>query len=192
MKVEKSKRREKSASYYDRIYRKPYDTTRFHEVYNAVMDQVSALDAPECEPKMILECGCGTGALASRFLNAGYCYSGFDFSAEAIRKCPEDVQQSVFEDTVYRESLWKVATYNIVVAVEVLEHIEDLKMLSLIPKGKYIVFSVPNFHSEPHLRIYPDLDSIIHYYADVLHICAARHIQTQVDKHITVCTGVKR
>lgn len=186
MPVEPTGKPEQRAAYYDKAYKKPYDTTRFHEVYNTVMDFLSC-----CEKPLILECGCGTGALADRIINAGYSYRGFDFSLEAIKSCPEQVKLWVYQADAYDERTWQMFGFNTVIAVEVFEHLRDLEVLQRIPAGTGVIFSVPNFDSHSHVRVYPNVTAIARYYADVLKIGSAKHIQTSPVKHITVCDAIK-
>jgi 2-polyprenyl-3-methyl-5-hydroxy-6-metoxy-1,4-benzoquinol methylase len=46
--------------------------------------------------------------------------------------------------------------YNVVIATEVLEHVDDLKVLANIKSGATFIGSVPNFGDAAHLRTYVD------------------------------------
>ena len=186
MPVESTGKPEQSYWYYDRIYKNPYDTTRFDEVYNAVMGFLSQREKP-----LIFECGSGTGALAERILKAGYSYRGFDFSRVALEKSPLSVKLWVHQANAYNKRTWQMFGYDTVIAVEVFEHLRDLKVLAHIPAGTRVIFSVPNFDSHSHVRVYPTLHDIVMYYIDVLKIEGAKHVQTTPTKHITVCDAVK-
>lgn len=196
MSVNNTNRPEKLAPYYNKIYSKPYSTERFNSVYDRICDWVKETHTPR-----ILEIGCGTGILGSRLFNIcedrlGAIYHGFDFSETALDACPEMIQNAVFINNAYNEKIWRryfrKQDYNIVVAVEVFEHLDDLKVLAMIPLGTRVIFSVPNFDSEPHLRTYPSRKAINEYYEDVLRINKHVRIDSQGgDKSIFICDSEK-
>lgn len=122
---------EKNADYYSRIYAKPYDVTRYQELYKTA--------AEYCKGK-VLDMACGTQGLKQHL--APLCeYDGFDFAEiEGVRK-----------GDIYKEPLEGYDTY---VLLEVLEHIDDLTVIERIPAGKEVIFSVPTFDDAAHLRLY--------------------------------------
>ena len=143
--------------YYDRIYSQEenykahYKDSRYYNLFRVVLDILEAIDDPR-----ILEIGCGTGQLAHMLWDNGIRnYRGFDFSPVAIEmaqaRCPE-VAFSVcdaLEPTKY------AGPYNVAIAIEVLEHIEDdLGVLDRIKIGTTVIFSVPSFGCESHVRCF--------------------------------------
>lgn len=132
--------KEKGSEYYDNLFRHSQDMSRYQEIHTLIGKLVG-------EGK-VLDCGCGLGTLQHFIKN----YSGFDFSEEAVKLAnhPNVVVGDIYDKQNY------LADYDILVSTEVLEHIDDLKFLSNIPTGKRIIFSVPNFKDESHLRIYTE------------------------------------
>ncbi len=202
MSVQSTGRKEEQAAYYNKVYVRAeskggYDTERYNEVYNIVMNHISDASNAMGQPP-IVECGCGTGALAERIIHAGYSYAGFDFSQEAINQCHWLVRRQVGLCDAYKASTWRTlyparrdTDATIVVAVEVFEHLDDLRVLKMIPQGTRVIFSVPDFNSESHLRTYSGYASIIQYYDGVLDMQSVRRVQTQPEKAIYVCDSIK-
>lgn len=187
MAVKKTKHREEPASYYNIVYKNAlraggYDTDRYKAVYDCVMDWLTQLKS-----STVLECGCGTGVLADRIIKAGYSYRGFDFSQVALDQCSGLVRNFVGHCDAYDPYVWRVGGYDTVIAVETFEHLDDLRVLAMIPVGTKVIFSVPDFSSRSHLRIYPDDASIRKYYQGLLDVPVIARIQTQADKAIFVC-----
>ena len=101
--------------------------------------------------------GCGAGQLASLIRDKGFKnYIGIDFSKVAIdiaiKVCPEF--KFICEDILNSENLKKI-DYDFVIILEVLEHVEEDKiLLSKIKSGTKIIAMVPNFDSESHVRYF--------------------------------------
>lgn len=194
-KVTAQRQKEESASYYDAIYSRPYNTARFNDVYDAAMQMLH--DIPFLKGEMrILDVGCGTGALMKRMLDHGYQCAGFDFSIKALESCPVDVQSHVHHASAYNSAVWENCglrrdNFNVVTAIEVFEHLDDHRVLRNIPQGMVVVFSVPNFRSVSHVRTYPDIGAIRQWYAGVLDIQMVKEINRGDGGKITVCCGVK-
>ena len=203
MPVKKTKHKEEPARYYNGIYKSAYrtgiyNTARFNAIYNAGMNYLP-------KPANILEVGCGTGELGRRLVIAGHEYEGFDFSSVALSKHSLCTLCRVWCGNAYDPETWCRLPFDTVVAVEVFEHLDDLRVLDFIPPGTHVVFSVPNFSSRSHLRTYPDMNSIGKYYEGILDIRRIRRIDTQVErvdlhkkevvskktKSIFVCDAVK-
>lgn len=194
--VTNTNRVELKANYYDKIYSKPYPTKRFDAIYDQICDWVKETPIPR-----ILEVGCGTGILGSRLFNIcedrnEAVYNGFDFSETALDSCPEMIQDVIFVNNAYNEKVWKQyfrkQDYNIVVSVEVFEHLNDIRVLDMIPLGTRIIFSVPDFDSKPHLRTYPSINAIKKYYEYVLKIDKYIKINNPLNtKSIFVCDSEK-
>lgn len=195
MAVETTKRKELNADYYDKIYSIPYDTGRFQSIYDTILNWAKQ----EPEPR-ILEIGCGVGILGSWLYNLcedrnNSVYHGFDFSETALAKCPEIIQNSIFINNAYNKKVWQTYfnnhDYNIVVAVEVFEHLNDLKVIAMIPKGVTVLFSVPDFDSKPHLRTYPNMKAIAEWYDDVMKIEDFARFSGSEGKVIWICKATK-
>jgi SAM-dependent methyltransferase len=152
---------ERDASYYDRIYAAGYPTRAYRPVYAAVLDFLRRMAAPA-----VLEVGCGTGDLAELITGADIPYRGFDISPVAIARCRVRGLVSARLGNAYDEENYEPHDYNLVVALEVFEHIDDRRAIGCFPEGVHVLFSVPDFVETAHLRAYqePQRD-IIDYYA---------------------------
>ena len=129
----------------------PLETSSALPVYEAALSLLP--DLP------VVELGCGTGRFAEllrRTTRRGYL--GVDFApdviAEAERYCPTELfTVSDIRDWEHGPNLPDVCCY---VLLEVLEHLDDdLDAVGRIPAGCPVVFSVPNFWSESHVRRFP-------------------------------------
>ncbi len=159
--------KEKNADYYNEIYKKGYDTSNFYPLYQEIVRIVGTLSSPR-----ILELGCGIGDLGQIIIEQGYPYHGFDFSAEAVqqslKKCPSGNFKA---GNVYDKYLYQTEDYNTVVAVETLEHVEDIDVIKNIIPGAIVIASVPDYPDVAHLRLYKDRQKdIIEYYKPYLHV----------------------
>jgi glycosyltransferase involved in cell wall biosynthesis len=125
---------EKGPEYYKAIFKKCPDMSRYYEIYRTV--------ALMCKGK-ILDMGCGTGALKN-FIGYHCEYKGFDFCG--VAEGPGFEQGNIYE--------YPLEGYDTYVCLEVLEHVDDIAVLKRIPCGKTVIFSVPSFPDDSHLRTY--------------------------------------
>lgn len=157
---------ERDSSYYDSIYSKGYSTERYEEIYKKISDYDSEIDCS------VMDIGCGTGDLASYI----YQYIGFDFSEEAI-KIAKNKHENIEHDNcdffvgdAYNKDIYNEHNYmNVWTAIEVLEHLDDLKIIDNIPSGKIFIFTVPSFDDPAHLRTYTE-EIVRERYKDLLDI----------------------
>jgi trans-aconitate methyltransferase len=117
----------------------------------------------------VVDIGCGTGRFA-KLLDI-LSYRGFDFAAdvvaEAERYCPDlSFEVADIREWQHGPDLPDVCCY---VLLEVLEHLDDdLDALARIPPGSPVVFSVPNFWSESHVRRYLQPRDVFERYGHLL------------------------
>ena len=65
---------------------------------------------------------------------------------------------------------------NCFICFEVLEHLkDDKKLLSLLPKGTRLIFSVPNYDSPSHVRYFESMSDVFHRYNDELTFKSFHH-----------------
>ena len=159
---------EKESNYYDAIYSRGYNTRNYYPLYNETIRLVEKRSIP----RKILEIGCGVGDLGKMLLNKGYQYRGFDFSEQAIecsrRLCPAGDFRI---GDAYKAESYLPVDYDVAVALEVLEHLDDLKIIENIPAGVHFIASVPDYDDTAHLRIYKDYrKDIIERFSNLLEI----------------------
>ncbi len=143
---------EQPATYYDEIYRRGYDTGGYDPIYREVIRIIGKLNTPR-----VLEVGCGTGGLAKLIIEQGIPYRGFDFSLAAIDCCRKLCPGGDFRVAdAYDPTSYQPVDYNVVVAIEVLEHVDDLKVIGFLPPHVRLLASLPDFPNEAHLRYYVD------------------------------------
>lgn len=130
---------EKKSDYYDELFKKQTDFSRYNEIHKLIGSWVG--------DKRVLDIGCGRADVAKYIKN----YQGFDFSQEAIKHARNAWVGNLYDKENYKDA-------DIYLALEVLEHVEDKKLLDNIPKGKEIIFSVPSFKDPSHLRTYTEMD----------------------------------
>ena len=143
---------EKKSGYYDDIYACGYDTFRYQPIYRAILENLKKLRSPR-----VLEIGCGVGDLGKMIVDGGIPYRGFDFSAKAI-ECSRSLcsDGKFWTGDAYDKANYLPADYNVAIALEVLEHTDDLRIIENIPAGVHFIGSVPNFDDVAHLRVYQD------------------------------------
>lgn len=166
--------KEKNSDFYNKAYEsggwnetyfKHYSETHYYEIWLKALEIIKAIDKPN-----IVDIGCGPGQFAKLLFDNGIEeYRGIDFSQEAIKyaKIRNDKNRNLFNiDNAYTTTLFN-EKYNTVIIFEVLEHVDgDLKILSRIREGSTILFSVPNFYSDGHVRWFNSKQEIIERYKE--------------------------
>jgi glycosyltransferase involved in cell wall biosynthesis len=143
--------KEKSSEYYDKLFDNSSDMSRYYHIY----DKISKMNLGS-----VLDIGCGV-AMLQNFISD---YHGFDFSKKAVEIANN---LNVWVGNAY--DIKNYGNYDTYIATEVLEHLDDIKILGNIPSGKKIIFSVPSFEDESHLRVYTE-QLIKNRYKDILDI----------------------
>jgi 2-polyprenyl-3-methyl-5-hydroxy-6-metoxy-1,4-benzoquinol methylase len=160
---------EQPAEYYDAIYCK---TKKYNRHYTGVrwlpmFEKATTL----IKSDNILEIGCGVGQFAHLLHDKGFKnYTGIDFSKEAIDRCKRLnlAGYHFIKSNVYKMS--HVSNFDTIIALETLEHLNDFEILSLIPKGKRVIISLPTFNNEAHLIWFKDKSEIFQRYDMIIDI----------------------
>ena len=156
--------READAPSYDVVYGQ-YGPEHFQRKYQKVYDGVLSLLEPD---DSVLEIGCGVGVLGNQILGAGIKYRGFDFSDVAVKKACDGAFLPFYEADAYDPETYFPRDFDTVVAIEVLEHLDDLRVLKLLPEGVTIIFSVPDFTYNTHVRFFESEFDVRERYAPYL------------------------
>jgi tetratricopeptide (TPR) repeat protein len=146
-------RNEKSSAFYDKAYTASKDMSRYHNIYKAIADMAA-------DDERVVDVGCGTADLQKFIKN----YLGFDFSEVAVKIA--NTPKVRVADAYDPKNFVDGDTY---VMTEILEHVDDLKVLKNVPSGKRIILSVPSFMCDGHLRTYNE-EIVKSRYADIMDI----------------------
>lgn len=108
----------------------------------------------------ILDVGCGTGKNIETFSKFGDCY-GIDSSAEAISFCKKRGIKKAVLGSVEKIPFPK-QSFNIVSALDVLEHVDDSKSLKeihrIIKEKGIVIITVPTFP-----KLWSKWDEVLHH-----------------------------
>ena len=137
--------------YSSKVYRANYKACRYYEPWKEVMSLITS------KQDRLLELGCGPGQFAQMLYDNGFAhYTGVDFSPNTK---PFWDKLKTGDYTFKRSNLYDVLNfceyddYDVVVCCEVLEHLaHDLEVLEKIAPGKRVIFTVPDFDDDSHLR----------------------------------------
>jgi 2-polyprenyl-3-methyl-5-hydroxy-6-metoxy-1,4-benzoquinol methylase len=159
---------EQPSTYYDAIYSK---AKKYNRHYTGVRWLPLFEKAATLIQGSIFEIGCGVGQFANLIHDKGVKqYTGIDFSKEAIDRCKRLNLKGYdfYQDDVY--GCLEIDLFDTIVALETFEHLDDLRVINTIPKGKKLVISLPTFGSESHLIWFSSADEIIKRYKSVIKI----------------------
>ncbi|MFP4520969.1 MAG: class I SAM-dependent methyltransferase [Fibrobacterota bacterium] len=156
------KKKELDRDYYEKKYDSPYPVDNLMPVYYSVLGHLNSINGKNLN---ILDIGCGMGNLASLLKKYGYShYKGFDISSTGIAKAKADIPE--WKENFFIHSCYELKKrqydYDASIACEVLEHVDDFKLIDQIKKGSYFIGSVPNYWASgnEHMRIYKNNLSI--------------------------------
>jgi SAM-dependent methyltransferase len=159
---------EQPANYYDAIYER---AKKYNRHYTGVRWLPMFEKASTLIKGSVLELGCGVGQFAHLLYDKGYKkYLGIDFSEQAIIRCKK-LGLNGFD--FYQDDIYTCLEYEIfdtIVALETLEHLDDLKVLNSVPKGKRLVISLPTFNNDAHLIWFSNEYEIFERYKGIINI----------------------
>ena len=159
----------KDSEYYDNAYLtdSSYDVHYTKSIYYNIWVEVIKLVWQYDEDVPIVELGCGTGQFAKVLFDEGYkVYRGYDFSKVAIEKAIEKSPLTF----LFRDITSEIYSCNLLIALEVLEHIDDMKLLKR-NHNHYcpdIIFTVPDFDDPAHVRYFKTEQDIRNRYAEYI------------------------
>lgn len=188
---------EKGADHYDEALDRvslPLEKSPWLGVYAQAADFLSTGAGP------IADVGCGTGRLARLlWLRGERSYWGIDVSPKRIAEARRYVPDLWFDvgdvyDPATRERL---GGFKRVVALEILEHIDDdLGVLKAVAPGSLVVFSVPTYDSAAHVRRFESVGDAVKRYSQLIHLepahAAVLPLARKPHKQIFVLAGQRR
>ena len=179
---------ERGKKYYNEIYSEDYPAEKYIPIYDIVIKYINSLHLDEIN---ILDVGCGVGEFANQIQNISYAnYLGFDFSQNALNQAKKRVPN--LADKFILHDCYKLSEinykYNIAIAIEVLEHLDDMKIINQLKSGSYLIGTLPNFwaSNNAHLRIYKNKLSIYLRFNKYLKIIKWKKYKIGRDKFITI------
>ena len=151
-------REEKKQDFYDNYFNKDkevnchYSRSPYYCIWKELISEIPN--------ERILEVGCGTGQLGHMLYDFGYKkYVGFDFSPVAIKIAKKMCdKQKYFVGNAYDKKNYY--DYDIILSTEVFEHLDDIKILNNIKKGKKMFLTLPRLDTEAHIRRFENRQSI--------------------------------
>ncbi len=166
------------------VYSKHYKNIIYYPIWKYIIENLNLNDS-------ILDLGCGPSHLGHMFYDNGFkSYTGIDFSSTAIdmakEKLPDyyNLIEANLEDINYDKY-----ENHIIVATEVFEHIKnDITLIKELPKSR-ILFSVPNFWSKNHYRIYYNENEIREYYNNIIEFFIIKKFNITNKNNIYVIIG---
>ena len=169
---------EKKQEFYDEVYLQGGSRGNYHKHYSDSIyfpiwkKAIEQLRLRVTKPN-ILDLGCGVGQFANYLFDEGYSlYRGIDFSKEGIllaQKVNYKYRNCFKYENLYETTYLSTGNYNVVFLLEVLEHLEkDLEIILKIKRNTKVYFSVPNFNSQGHVRVFKTEKSILDRYKDYL------------------------
>lgn len=189
-----------SADTYNHIYLKGGAGQNYHKhytesvYYNSWKQAISYLtflsrDIP------IIDIGCGVGQFANMLFDQGFNnYHGLDFAEEAIavaKQTNPKFQDKFMVGDAFKSSVFEL-DYELVILFEILEHLnEDLKLLGKIKPGRKVLFSVPNFPDNNHVRYFSSIEQVIDRYSKSVEILDAKTINLNNSLCIYYVAGIK-
>lgn len=175
---------EKGESFYNEMFRRYYPERAYDNMYLKALEWVRELGEGR-----ILEIGMGTGRFAelatqNKEKYGVKTYKGFDFSQEAVESARrKGLGGLVWKGNAYDAGNYAKEQYNIVVCIEVLEHLDDLRVIGNIRKDSWVIASVPDFDWHSHVRVYPDSEHIAKRFEKHLRICKIVGFEEKVEKN---------
>lgn len=162
MKITNNK--EQDSKYYDKIY-----STVPQKVVPRQREVAKHIEFSIEHPN-ILDVGCGCGTFAEVVNGVFWEYRGFDFSAEAIEQAKKHRGFNFWVGDVYNPQNYLPLDYNVIVCGQVLEHVDDLKLISRFPKNVHIICTVPTFNDPAHVRYYDSVGDVYNRFCDSMNI----------------------
>jgi SAM-dependent methyltransferase len=171
--------RELDNNYYDQIYKNGGHNKKYFEDAHLIKEyypswEIAYKYIKDNDIDFVIDLGCGPGHLSSIFSKKDNInYIGYDFSEVAIQQAIKRNETNknnkfIIKDLKEFENDSECKFYT---SFEFLEHISfDKDILSKLNKGDVIIFSVPNYDSDGHVRFFKNESEIEKRYGDILNL----------------------
>jgi len=162
-------------------YKQHYKNIAYYPIWNYIVKNLNK----DCK---YVDIGCGPGHFGHMMFDNGFKnFIGIDFSTIAINIAKELVPSYSWVEGDLRQMNFDTYTDYDFVSIKSFEHLDnDIEIIKRLPKNN-ITFSVPNYWSPNHYRVYPDENFILDYYKDVMKIDnIVRFVMRKYDKFIYV------
>lgn len=170
-------------------WKEHYKKSRYYPVWKEILHTLTSR-----EVENILEIACGPGQLAHLLSDEGVNnYLGFDFSQHAIsmakQRCPG---YNFLVEDAFSTSLLEEYNYDCCITTEFLEHVNaDIRVLSSIRCGVFVIATVPNFMSVAHVRCFESIDSVHDRYGSHIDGLSVKEIPITEKKSIYLMSGYR-
>lgn len=191
---------EKDSCFYDDVYLQGGNNNMYNDhykqsVYYPIWEKALALIEEITKPNLI-EVGCGVGQFANLLFDHNIInYNGIDYSKEAIKLAKGNNKRfadKFIVDDAYQSQIFQ-EKYNTVILFEVLEHLDhDLLILNKIAEDSTVLFSVPNFDSESHVRFFESETEILTRYSNIIRIDDIYQFQISKNNKLYLAKGIKK
>ena len=168
-------------------YRGSPEDSPYFPVWEKIIEKIGDMER-------VADFGCGPGQFAELLIRRDKWFVlGADFSPKAIEMAEFRISHAPVYFTVPKGRFWltdlyKPWTYSIVkfdcaIFSEVLEHLEhDLVPLNFLPSNTHVIFSVPSYYTQSHLRVFERAEEIIDHYGKVIDIKDINMVWMDKDK----------
>lgn len=134
-------KREKGPVWYDCVLENDNTMERYDKIHDRIVELVGE--------RVAIDVGCGTGRLLARLPKGSF---GFDISPVGVKKCLDaDLNVEIGDAYGYQ---YMDKPFEVLIATEILEHVDDKRVVSRIPHGTKCIFSAPSFIDPSHVRFY--------------------------------------
>ena len=194
----------RDAKWYDDVYSSSpmYTDAKAEdlEYWWALWSEVARI-AHHLQPDTVCDLGSGPGFFLAALERCGWLgtqYTGLDFSEVAVALSrqraktivPHKMPRVRYEVADLRTC--DIPAADLYVCTETLEHVEDdIGLLRRLHPGSLVLFSVPNYDSEGHVRWFPDLVVTVAHYGQAVDIEQAKTMEVG-DKLFHVVMGKTR
>ena len=169
---------ERSFEYYNELWSRKAD--QHNQVHPYVSVVLNLAQKYKMSPRNVIDIGAGFGNPAAEFLKlfTPEMYDLYEFSSAAdeisktlTSKVPNNTRIHIYKYNFQNLTRRLLAKYNVLVALEILEHINnDLEFLDKLKQKTCILFSLPISISRFHVRAFPTKRQIYQRYSHLINI----------------------